>query len=116
VRRPAAHTGLVGLKPSPGLIPHPWDFAEPNYGLSVIGLLGRDVGDVAWLFDLLIAFDASDPSAPPLPVGLGAGELQTPSRDLRIGWSPRLGCGFAVDNEVATTLQARVIDTITSRE
>ena len=108
VRRPAAHTGLVGLKPSPGLIPHPWGFAEPNYGLSVIGLLGRDVGDVAWLFDLLIAFDASDPSAPPLPVGLGAGELQTPSRDLRIGWSPRLGCGFAVDNDVATTLQARV--------
>lgn len=108
VRRPAAHTGLVGLKPSPGLIPHPWGFAEPNYGLSVIGLLGRDVADVAWLSDLLIAFDAADPAAPPLPVGLGVGDLQPPPRSLRIGWSPRLGCGFAVDADVAAALQARV--------
>ncbi|GCL63798.1 amidase [Pseudaquabacterium pictum] len=107
-RRPAAHTGLVGLKPSPGLIPHPWGFAEPNYGLSVIGLLGRDVGDVAWLFDRLIAFDAADPSAPPLAVDLGVGELQPPPRALRIGWSPQLGCGFAVDADVAAALQARV--------
>ncbi len=107
-RRPAAHTGLVGLKPSPGLIPHPWGFAEPNYGLSVIGLLGRNVGDVAWLFDLLIAFDASDPSAPALPVDLGVGDLRPPPRSLRIGWSPQLGCGFAVDADVAAALQARV--------
>lgn len=107
-RRPAAHTGLVGLKPSPGLIPHPWGFAEPNYGLSVIGLLGRDVADVSWLFDQLIAFDAADPAAPPLPVGLGVGDLQPPPRELRIGWSPRLGCGFAVDEDVAAALQARV--------
>jgi aspartyl-tRNA(Asn)/glutamyl-tRNA(Gln) amidotransferase subunit A len=107
-RRPAAHTGLVGLKPSPGLIPHPWGFAEPNFGLSVIGLLGRCVADVAWLFDQLMAFDAGDPAAPPLPVDLGVGDLQPPPRNLRIGWSPQLGCGFAVDADVAAALQARV--------
>lgn len=107
-RRPAAHTGLVGFKPSPGLIPHPWGFAEPNYGLSVIGLFGRDVADTAWLFDHLLAFDAGDPAAPPLPVALGAGDLLPPPRSLRIGWSPQLGCDFAVDDDVAAALQARV--------
>lgn len=107
-RRPAAHTGLVGLKPSPGLIPHPWGFAEPNYGLSVIGLVARHVADAAWLFDHLLAFDAGDPAAPPLAAALGVGELDPPPRSLRIGWSPRLGCDFAVDDDVAMALQAKV--------
>ena len=108
IRRPAAHTGLVGLKPSVGLVPHPWGFAEPNYGLSVIGLLARSVADTAWLFDNLQAFDAADPSAPPLPVGFKVGEGAEPPRSLRIGWSSRLGCDFAVDQDVATALQDSV--------
>lgn len=107
-RRPAAHTGLVGLKPSPGLIPHPWGFDEPNYGLSVIGLLGRDVADVRWLFEQVAAYDAGDPAAPPLAVALEDGALPLARHALRIGWSPRLGCGFAVDADVAAALQARV--------
>jgi len=108
IRRPAAHTGLVGIKPSPGIIPHPWGFAEPNYGLSVIGLLARSVADCAWLFDHLLAFDASDPAAPPLQVALGTADTIPLTRKLRIGWSPRLGCDFAVDDDVAAALQARV--------
>jgi aspartyl-tRNA(Asn)/glutamyl-tRNA(Gln) amidotransferase subunit A len=74
----------------------------------VIGLLARSVADCAWLFDHLLAFDAGDPAAPPLPAALGAGELVPPPRSLRIGWSPRLGCDFAVDGDVAAALQARV--------
>lgn len=107
-RRPAAHCGLVGFKPSPGLVPHPWGFAEPNYGLSVIGLLARSVADGAFLFDQVLAFDAADPAAPPLAAALGVGDLTTPERTLRIAWSPRLGCDFAVDDDVAAALQARV--------
>jgi aspartyl-tRNA(Asn)/glutamyl-tRNA(Gln) amidotransferase subunit A len=107
-RRPASHTGLVGLKPSPGLIPHPWGFPEPNYGLSVIGLFARDVADCAYMFDHLQAFDAADPAAPPLQLALGADDSSLPPRSLRIGWSPQLGCGFAIDDDVAAALQARV--------
>jgi len=109
-RRPAAHCGLVGLKPSPGLIPHPWGFAEPNYGLSVVGLLALDVADVAWLYDHLLAYDAGDPAAPPLSVALqvGDGLHAAEATPLRIGWSPRLGCGFAVDDDVLACLQTHV--------
>jgi aspartyl-tRNA(Asn)/glutamyl-tRNA(Gln) amidotransferase subunit A len=109
-RRPAAHTGLVGLKPSPGLIPHPWGFAEPNYGLSVIGALARNVGDCAWLYDQLLAYDAGDPAGVPIAVALQASPAlaEEPPRSLRIAWSPQLGCDFASDADVLAALQQRV--------
>lgn len=109
-RRPAAHCGLVGLKPSAGLIPHPWGFTEPNYGFSVIGALARNVGDCAWLYDQLIAYDAGDPAGVPIAVGLQAGPgLAMPlPPNLRVAWSPRLGCDFAIDDDVLEALQHRV--------
>lgn len=117
-RRPAAHCGLVGLKPSLGIVPHPVGFAEPNFGNSVVGLLARDVADCAWLFDQLCAYDAADPVAPPLAAALQAGiagvngTAAEPGhllpRSLRIGWSPQLGCEFAVDDDVMAALQSRI--------
>ncbi|WOB06209.1 amidase [Piscinibacter gummiphilus] len=110
IRRPAAHCGLVGLKPSQGVIPHPWGFAEPNYGVSVIGLAARNAGDCAWLLDHLAGFDNGDPSAPPLSVALQAHAttaIETP-RELRIAWSPQLGCGYAIDADVLSALTERV--------
>lgn len=110
IRRPAAHCGLVGHKPSQGVIPHPWGFAEPNYGVSVIGLAARNAGDCAWLLDHLSGFDNGDPSAPPLGVALQAHATTAtePSRELRIAWSPQLGCGYAIDADVLAALTARV--------
>lgn len=112
-RRPAAHCGLVGFKPSPGLIPHPWGFAEPNYGLSVIGVMARTVADGAWLYDQLLAYDAGDPAGVPIGVGLDAlPSLDAPlPGDLRVAWSPQLGCDFAIDDDVLAALQSR-IDTL----
>jgi aspartyl-tRNA(Asn)/glutamyl-tRNA(Gln) amidotransferase subunit A len=110
VRRPAAHCGLVGLKPSFGIIPHPWGFGEPNYGLSVIGLLARDAADCALLLDQLLAYDGGDPASVPIAVGLHASDLimTEPRRDLRIAWSPRLGCDFAIDADVLEALQGQI--------
>lgn len=110
VRRPAAHCGLVGHKPTQGLIAHPWGFAEPNYGVSVIGLLTRDVADCAWLLDLLSGFDACDASAPALDVAWQAEAAVRcePARELRIAWSPQLGCDFAIDADVLAALTERV--------
>lgn len=109
-RRPAAHCGLVGFKPSPGLIPHPWGFAEPNYGLSVIGVMARSVADGAWLYDQLLAYDAGDPAGVPIGVGLDASpSLDAPLPEgLRIAWSPQLGCDFAIDADVLAVLQSRI--------
>ncbi len=110
VRRPAAHCGLAGFKPSSGLVPHPWGFAEPNYGQSVIGVLACDVADAAFVFDALLMFDAADPAGVPIDVALQAGAaVSEPSpKALRIAWSPRLGCDFAIDDDVLAALQRRV--------
>ena len=110
MRRPAAHCGLVGHKPTHGVVPHPWGFAEPNYGVSVVGVLARNVADCAWAFDHLIAFDAGDPSAPPLNIALqaAAGVVVDPPRELRIAWSARLGNDYAIDADVLSALEQRV--------
>ena len=112
-RRPAAHCGLVGFKPGPGLIPHPWGFAEANFGLSVIGLITTTVTDASWLFDRLIAYDANDPAGVPVACGLGPADAPplpdpTAPRPLRIAWSPHLGLDLAVDDDVLAALQARI--------
>jgi aspartyl-tRNA(Asn)/glutamyl-tRNA(Gln) amidotransferase subunit A len=110
IRRPAAHCGLVGHKPTQGLVPHPWGFAEPNYGVSTVGALARDVADAAWALDRLAGFDAGDPSAPPLDVALATFDAiqHEPPRDLRIAWSAHLGCDYAVDADVLHQLRQRV--------
>ena len=108
-RRPAAHCGLVGLKASSGLIPHPWGFAEPNFGLSVVGILARNAADCAFVFDQLLAYDANDPAGVPIAVGLQVSAAPPLDRSkLRLAWSPRLGCDFAVDEAVAQQLSRQV--------
>ncbi|QHI97797.1 amidase [Xylophilus rhododendri] len=108
-RRPAAHTGLVGFKASTGLIPHPWGFTEPNFGLSVVGILARNAADCAFVFDRLLAYDANDPAGVPIAAGLEVSAAPPLQRStLRLAWSARLGCDFAVDEDVARQLARQV--------
>lgn len=108
-RRPAAHTGLVGMKPTLGRVPNPWGFDDPNHLLSVIGQIGRDVEDVAWMLDLLTAWAPADPLSSPVFAHADAmATLKQPLPPLRIAWSPQLGCGLAVDADVRATLEAAV--------
>lgn len=104
-RRPAAHAGVVGFKPSAGAIAHPRGFAEPVFGNSVIGLMARRVADVATLFDALAGHDPLDPLCVP-------GAAPSPTRDmlhrslagLRVAYSPRLGLDVPVDPEVGAAV------------
>jgi aspartyl-tRNA(Asn)/glutamyl-tRNA(Gln) amidotransferase subunit A len=108
-RRPAAHAGLVGMKPTFGLIPCGPGFDEPNFGLSVMGQIGRDVADVALMWRLLLAYSPHDWGAQPVdPARLAEGGDAPALRGLRIAYSPDLGCDFAVDADVAAALAALV--------
>jgi aspartyl-tRNA(Asn)/glutamyl-tRNA(Gln) amidotransferase subunit A len=100
-RRPAAHCGLVGFKPSPGLIPHPWGFAEPNFGQSVIGLITHTVEDNFYLFKHLAKYDAADSVGVPIEIDWAT---QPEVNTLRIAWSLDLGLDFAVDDGVKDSL------------
>jgi aspartyl-tRNA(Asn)/glutamyl-tRNA(Gln) amidotransferase subunit A len=108
-RRPAAHTGLVGMKPTLGRVPNPWGFDDPNHLLSAIGQIGRDVEDVAWMLDLLTAWEPADPlSSPAFAVPDVMTRLKQPLPALRIAYSPQLGAGLAVDADVRATLDHAV--------
>jgi Asp-tRNA(Asn)/Glu-tRNA(Gln) amidotransferase A subunit family amidase len=62
LRNPAAYCGVVGFRPSPGLVPserrgHGWS------NLSVSGPMARNVTDVCLLLSTMISDDAADPLA-----------------------------------------------------
>jgi aspartyl-tRNA(Asn)/glutamyl-tRNA(Gln) amidotransferase subunit A len=110
-RRPAAHTGLVGMKPTLGRVPNPWGFDDPNHLLSVIGQIGRNVEDVAWMLDLLTAWEPADPlSCPAFAVADAMASLKQPlpMSKMRLAYSPRLGCDLAIDDDVRATLDAAI--------
>jgi len=108
-RRPAAHCGLVGMKPTFGLIPCGPGFDEPNFGLSVIGQLARDVADAALMFEQLLGYDGHDWGAQRVAPDAVAPALQgSPPRSLRIAYSHDLGCGFAIDAPVRAAIEAAV--------
>ena len=106
LRTPAAFCGVVGLRPTPGLVARSAP-AIPSAPLSVEGPMGRSVADLALLLSGLAGEDSDDPYSRPLdtapladlqPVDLGA---------LKVAISEDLG--FApVDNEIRGLFRQRV--------
>ena len=70
LRKPAAWSGVVGFRPSPGLVAS--ERRRQGWSvLSVLGPMGRDVADTALLLGAMASPDSRDPMANPL---LGAPE------------------------------------------
>lgn len=86
-RRPAGHTGLVGLKPSIGRIARCGGFPETYSDLEVIGLFGRNVGDVAATLSLLSLPDPRDRHS----LAFMSGQTRNASDHPRILYIPRFG-------------------------
>lgn len=103
LRIPAALCGVVGLRPSPGLVandarPLGWS------AISVLGPMGRDIADTALLLAASQGFDARDPlSYPADPTPLAATDLSR----LRIGTTEDFGVCI-VDAEIRRVFRARV--------
>ncbi|WFU22393.1 amidase [Bradyrhizobium sp. CB1717] len=97
-RRPPAHVGVAGFKPSYGAIPYGPGFAEPFFGLSVIAPIATDVADIALAFETMAGIDPRDPDS------AGIAQETEDIVDLRIAFSPRLGLDVAVDDVVANGL------------
>ncbi len=96
-RIPASFSGLVGMKPTYGRIPHPT--ADPSQ-TAVYGVETVTVTDAARHLDVTAGPDDTDRTSLP-PPGVRYEEVieSLDCRGLRIGWSPDLG--FAVvDPEV----------------
>jgi len=108
-RRPAAHCGLVGMKPTFGLIPCGPSFDEPNFGLSVMGQIARNVEDAALMWRHLLQYSHLDWGSQQYPdqmcdLNLGA----VPDKKLRIAYSHDLGCDFAIDADVKQVIEKMI--------
>lgn len=101
-RRPPAHVGAVGFKPSYGAIPYGPGFPEPFFGLSVIAPITENVADAALAFETMAGFDPRDPDSAVLPTDDGGAAKP------RIAFSPRLGLDVPVDAVVAEGIEAAV--------
>ena len=101
IRRPASHTGLVGLKPTPGRVPRADGLPAILLDLEVIGPIARTVADAALL---LAAIADPAPEDPASRAMAPFAALPLPSR-LRIRYVPRFGAS-PVDPGVAASVAA----------
>ncbi|MCT9069928.1 amidase [Cupriavidus gilardii] len=102
-RRPPAHAGVVGFKPSFGAIPDAAGFPHAFPGIQVMAPITRTVDDAALMFRVLCGPDPRDPDSMGFRCA-AAGPLD----GIRIAVSPRLGLDTPVDDDVAEAFEAAV--------
>ena len=90
LRYPAAFCGVVGLRPSSGLVPQ-GPGGVSGQTLSVIGPLARNVADVGLGLAAMVRFDARDPLSRPLTATDFAAAARQPERPSRLALSADLG-------------------------
>ena len=85
VRNPASACGIVGLKPTYGLVSRRGVFPL-SFTLDHIGPLTRTVTDNALMLDVLAGHDPLDPGSAAVPSGRYASGLERGVRGMRIGF------------------------------
>lgn len=94
-RRPAAHVGCVGFKPSTGAVPNGPGFETLDIGLDCLCPMGADVADVALAFETM------------------AGRAAIASKTIRpadplVALSPTFGIGGPVEADIEALLEDAV--------
>lgn len=90
IRIPAAACGVVGLKPTAGVVPLGDELPPPWGTLAVRAPITRTVADLAAVLDVVAGPHRRDPASVALP-GAFATALGVDPRGLRVAWSPTLG-------------------------
>lgn len=106
LRIPAAFCGVVGFRPSPGMVPaerRPLGWTP----ISVLGPMARNMADARLMFESQIGADPSDPLSFPQPAGGLAEPRETDLSTLRVAYSEDLSTGI-VDAPIARAFRRRI--------
>jgi amidase len=106
LRIPASFCSIVGLRPTPGRVPH-GPKESPFATLSVEGPMGRTVGDVALFLDTQAGQHPIDPLSLPAPERPYVDAVDRPVAPKRVAFTPDLGIA-PVDPEVREICAAAV--------
>jgi aspartyl-tRNA(Asn)/glutamyl-tRNA(Gln) amidotransferase subunit A len=105
VRGPAAHTGVVGFKPTHGRVPMTGHWPRVPRRFWHIGPMARSVRDVALAYSLIAGPDGADGFSNTLP-GIDTGVGTKSTRQVRVGWLASPGFFGPTDPEVVATVKA----------
>jgi aspartyl-tRNA(Asn)/glutamyl-tRNA(Gln) amidotransferase subunit A len=105
IRRPASHTGLIGLKPSRGRVPRMDGFPAILLDFETVGPITRSVADVKLVMDVIGTFDPNDPASALFRNQLLVEESGGPYRILFV---PQFG-DSPVDVEIAAAVDSAAI-------
>lgn len=106
LRIPAAKCGVVGMRPSPGVVPSvrkPMGFSP----ISVVGPMGRDVGDACLQLAATAGPHPGDPLSHPLDAGAFLSLAEVDLSRLRVAWTEDFGA-CDIDPLVRRVFRARV--------
>ena len=106
LRIPASFCNVVGLRPSPGLVPiHPQDDGWQT--LAVEGPMARSVADLALLLSVIAGPDNRSPLTGDVSLDIDALSAGPDVHGLRIGWSTDLG-GLAMEPSARGIIDSHV--------
>jgi len=106
LRIPAALCGVVGMRPSPGLVP----VERRQLGwtpISVVGPMGRTVADACLQLAASAALDDADPLSYPVDAAAFAVPQEIDLGSLRVGWTEDFGV-CDVDDDIRRTFRERI--------
>lgn len=103
-RLPAACTGIVGLKPTLGVIPHN-QVPDAFNNFIHLGAMGRNVRDVALMLDVMAGPHPSDPHSISVPPPQALAGIEGDVTGLRIAWRPLVG-NTLLDDEVRSACES----------
>jgi Asp-tRNA(Asn)/Glu-tRNA(Gln) amidotransferase A subunit family amidase len=106
LRIPAAMCGVVGFRPSPGLVPSPRKLLGWT-PISVVGPMGRTVADARLQLASTAGLDSGDPLSYPARAGEFLASRAVDLSTLRVGWTEDFGV-CAVDDDIRRTFRAKL--------
>jgi aspartyl-tRNA(Asn)/glutamyl-tRNA(Gln) amidotransferase subunit A len=105
-RIPSACCGVVGMKPTLGVVPH--DLTSDAFGnLAYLGPIARTVADAAQMLDVMAGPHPADPHSLAREVTGLAASLLSDLAGVRVGWRTFFG-NDRIDGETRTLFEAAV--------